>query len=433
MQHYKKIHFIGIGGIGISALAYLCLIEEKRVTGSDTTDSALLNDLRHHGALIHLGHEAAHITDDTELAIYTEAIDPEHNPEYQKAQQMGIPVLSYFEALGQLSRTKRTLAVIGTHGKTTTTAMLGLALIKSGLEPTVIVGSKVQAFDQRNIYIGKGDVFVVEACEYRRSFLNLDPFGVVLLNCEAEHLDYYKNEKDYVNAYIELVKKIPPNGFLVANKEEANVRHVASHCPGQVILVGMEEMGALDLKLQVLGQFNLFNATHAYYAAQAIGADLVTVRQALKDFKGTWRRMELKGFLNKAPLIDDYGHHPTEILATLKAIKDHYPKKRLICVFQPHQYSRTHLLLEAFKVAFQSADKVIITDIYAARDTEEDKTKINAEALVKAIRHPDVVWGKRLDDTADLLKREVSANDVVVIMGAGSIGGLAERLPLTNA
>ncbi len=428
MEDYKKIHFIGIGGIGISALAYLSLAEGKQVTGSDVADSALLDDLHKNGATVIVGHDGDLVTEDTDLVVYTEAIDPLADPEYQKAKTLGIPLLSYFQALGQVSRTKRTVAVVGTHGKTTTTAMLGLALINAGLDPAVIVGSKLKEFGQKNLYIGEGDLFVVEGCEYRRSFLSLRPFGVVALNCEAEHLDYYKDEQDYVQAYQEFVKRIPAEGFLVANRDDKNTRALADYCAGKVVMVGKEDVEKMDLDLKVIGGFNQLNAVHAYAAAKAVGANADKARESLETFAGAWRRLENKGRFKGALVIDDYGHHPTEVRLTLGAVKKAHPDKRLVCVFQPHQHSRTHQMLEEFKEAFGAADKVIITDIYAARDTEEDKAKINADKLARAIRHSDVTWGKDLDNTFHLLEKEAQETDVILVMGAGSIGALAERL-----
>jgi UDP-N-acetylmuramate--alanine ligase len=430
MEQYKKIHFIGIGGIGISALAYLALAEGKMVTGSDSGATALTNDLIENGAHVSIGHDSQNVNEDTELVIYTEAIDTETNPEYKKAKDMRIPVLSYFEALGQVSRTKKTIAVVGTHGKTTTTAMLGLALIKADLDPTVIVGSKVKEFGGRNIYIGKGDLFVVEGCEYRRSFLSLEPFGVIFLNCEAEHLDYYKDEEDYMKAYEELIHKIPTDGFMVANMDDKNVEKLIHQCAGQLIPVHEKEVRDMNLKLKVIGDFNKVNAAHAYKADEAVGAQLDAARNALEKFGGTWRRLETKGEFNGAVLIDDYGHHPTEVSLTLKAIRDKYDRKRLICVFQPHQYSRTHLMIDEFRGAFKDADKVIIPNIYEARDSDEDKAKMDAEKLVNMLAdtHPDAEWGKGFDNTFKLLKKTVKKDDVVVTMGAGSIGEFAERL-----
>lgn len=430
MKDFKHIHFIGIGGIGISALAHLSLAEGKKVTGSDTFESALIEDLIHQGAYIKMGHDSENVDAETELVIYTEAINRDANPEYQRAQSLGIPTLSYFQALGQLTQTQKTLVVAGTHGKTTTTAMLGLSLINAEWDPTVIVGSKVKEFQGRNIHIGKGDFLVVEGCEYRRSFLSLHPYGVVLLNCELEHLDYYRDETDYLEAYIDLIKHIPSDGFLVANTDDPNVRKITRYCAGKVIPVSRKEVDALALEVGVIGEFNRFNATQTYFAALHTGADDTKIREAIKNFKGTWRRMENKGTFKNALVIDDYGHHPTEIKATLKAIKKAHPDQKLICVFQPHQYSRTHLLIEEFKSSFGYADHVIIPNIYEARDTEADKAKIDAEKLVEILKttHPDVTWGDGFDNTYKILNGIANENCVIVTMGAGTIGTLADQL-----
>jgi len=432
MKQYKNIHFIGIGGIGISALAYLALEEGKKVSGSDSVASALTDDLIEKGAHMSIGHDENYVDENTELVIYTEAIDKKNNPEYLRALDLGIPTLSYFEALGQISRTKKTIAVIGTHGKTTTTAMLGLALIECGFDPLVIVGSKVREFDGKNIKIGKGDLFAVEGCEYRRSFLSLSPFGIVFLNCELDHMDYYRDESDYLNAYEEMIKKIPSDGFLMANMDDKNVSKLSRNCAGAIIGIHQSDVDKLDLRPGVFGEFNRFNATQAYKAVEVFGGKDSDIRQAIESFNGTWRRMEHKGEFNGAVLIDDYGHHPTELKLTLKAIKDRYPNKRLICVFQPHQHSRTHLLIDEFKTSFSDADKVIITNIYEARDSDDDKLKMNGEKFAQILseNHSDVMWGNGLDNTYNMLKDIVQKDDVLVIMGAGDIGDLAERLSL---
>jgi UDP-N-acetylmuramate--alanine ligase len=430
MKNHQKIHFIGVGGIGISSLAYLALEEGKQVTGSDCVGSALIEDLRKCGAQIEIGHSAENLVDDAELVIYTEAIDIETNPEYVKARQMKVPVLNYYEALGQLSSTKKTIAVVGTHGKTTTTAMLGLALINAGEDPTVIVGSKLKEFEGRNISIGGGDLLVVEGCEYRRSFLSLDPFGVVFLNCEAEHLDYYKDEEDYKNAYIELIRKIPVDGFLVANWDDENVREVAAHCAVEPVKVRVSDPEIEGLKPQVLGDFNKFNALFALKAAARLEADQEVIKKSLNRFRGTWRRLEMKGEFNGATVIDDYGHHPTEVFLTLEAIRGAYPDKRIVCIFQSHQHSRTRLLIDEFKGAFKYADKVVITDLYDCRDTDLDRAEIDGEKFAKVLEgtHPDVSWSGSLDATYDLLKKEIRPTDLLVVMGAGDVCDLAEKL-----
>jgi UDP-N-acetylmuramate--alanine ligase len=430
MLNVGKIHFIGIGGIGISALAHWALHDEATVSGSDASDSALLEDLRSQGATLYIGHKAEQVGKEVELVLYTEAIDFKANPEFLRAKELGIPTMSYFQALGKISEGKKTIAVTGSHGKTTTTAMLGLALMEAGLDPTVIVGSKVREFAGRNIRFGQSDLLVVEACEYRRDFLTLKPFGMVNLNLDLDHTDYYKDEKDYVSAFSELAEKIPAEGFLVINGDDPNMPEVAKHCKGRVIKAGMAEAERWDMALQVLGSFNKLNALLAFLASESLGADNHEVRHSLRKFRGTWRRMEVKGEFQGAKVYDDYGHHPTEVSATLKALKTAHPDQRLICVFQPHQYSRTFQLLEQFKTAFGSADLVIIPNIYAARDSDEDKKRIDAERLTKAIgeHHKHVVWGKDFDKTFDLLKKEVTEKDVVVTMGAGNITELGDRL-----
>jgi len=415
------IHFIGIGGSGISAIAYLALEKGIKVTGSDTVQSPVTDDLVKSGAHFYFGHDGKHVTDTMELVVYTEAIDKKTNPEYLAAKKMDIPVMSYFEAIGEISKHKKTIAVAGTHGKTTTTAMLGEALVGARQDPTVIVGSRVPEFGGRNISVGHGDIFVIESCEYRRSFLNLRPFGVVLLNCEPDHLDYYKDETDYVSAFVEFIKKVPKEGFVIANMLDKNVQKVCEQCAGKVVQVTDKTVVETGLKMSVPGDFNRSNATHAYLAAKALGADEKRTRRALEDFKGTARRMEFIGEKNGVTVIDDYGHHPTEIKVTLRALRKKYAGRRIICVFQPHQYSRTYQLLEDFKTAFGDATKVLIPNIYEARDTVEDKKKISAESFVAALRehHPDVTWTKDFKTTVGLLYKESKPGDVIVTMGAG--------------
>lgn len=426
--HKQHLHFIGIGGSGISALAHLALARGKTVTGSDHGQNATVEDLKKEGAQIFTGHEKEHVPQKTDLVIYTEAIDKQTNPEYLEAQRLKIPCLSYFEALGQLSVQKKTIAVAGTHGKTTTTAMLGQALIEAGLDPTVIVGTRVPAFENRNIHLGQSDWLVVESCEYRRSFLHLQPFGMVLLNCELEHVDYYKSEEDYVSAFAELAAKLPKDGFLIYNQEDVNCRKIAAQC--MVKTIGITAEDAEKITLKIPGSFNQLNGAHAFKAAEQTGAKTEVILDSLSTFSGTARRMEIKGEHNGVLIMDDYGHHPTEVKATLQAIKTAYPDRRLLCVFQPHQYSRTLELLDGFKTSFGAADTVVIPNIYEARDTEEDKAKINAEKLVQTLaeHHPNVRDGKELDGTLQWLKENTQPGDLVLTMGAGDVYKIGEAL-----
>lgn len=427
LDNFRHIHFIGIGGSGISALAYLAMAHELKVSGSDLAANPTTGNLEKEGAVIYIGHKKENLSELCELVIYSEAIDKEKNPEYIEAVKRGIPTISYFEALGQLSARKKTIVVAGTHGKTTTTAMLGQALITAKEDPTVIVGSRVPAFENRNIQIGHSQWLVAEGCEYRRSFLHFQPFGVVLLNCELEHVDYYKSQKDYIAAYQELVTKIPEDGFLVYNEDDENCKLISESCKGKKLPVSAATSEKLNLKIP--GEFNQTNAAHALKAAKQVTGNTELARQGLESFTGTARRMEVKGEKDGVLVMDDYGHHPTEVRVTLKALKKAHTGRRLICVFQPHQYSRTHELLDHFAHAFGDADMVIIPNIFEARDTNEDKAKISAEKLVQIIskNHPDCRWGENFEKTLQILKKEAKQGDLIVTMGAGDVYKIGEK------
>lgn len=407
LDSFRHIHFIGMKGSGVSALVHLAKAHGIKVSGSDASDGP---------------HKKENLPELAELVIYSEAINRNSNPEYQEARRRKIPTMSYFEVLGKLSEHRKTIVVTGTHGKTTTTAMLGQALAEAGMDPTVILGSRVPSFDNHNIRIGHSQWLVAEGCEYRRSFLSFKPFGVVLLNCELEHVDYYKDEDDYASAFWELVSKIPKDGFLIYNADDKNCRKISEICRGKIIPVTIKEAG--KIKLQVPGGFNRFNALHAKRAALQIGAKETAVNRALKNFAGTARRMEVKGEKGDILVMDDYGHHPTEVRATLGALKEAYPKKRIICVFQPHQYSRTHRLIGDFKKAFKDADKVIVPNIFEARDSDEDKAKISAEKLADTI--PNGHFGDGFENTLTLLKKEAKKGDLILTMGAGNVYKIGE-------
>jgi UDP-N-acetylmuramate--alanine ligase len=429
LDKFRHIHFIGIGGSGISAIAFLALAHGLKVNGSDIAESPMTEPLRKEGVNVIIGHKKENLKDLTELVVYTEAIDQKTNPEFLEAKKRGIPTLSYFEAIGEISKQKKTIAIIGTHGKTTTTAMLGQALAETEIDPTVILGSQVPAFGNRNIRIGHSEWFVIEGCEYRRSFLSLHPFGAVLAACEAEHMDYYKDEEDYVNAFIEFVKKIPKDGFLIYNKDDKNCQKVSKHCAGKTIPINKDLIKELDLKPNVPGEFNKSNAAFAYITAKEIGADEDKIRHEINNFKGAARRLEKIGEVNGIIVISDYAHHPTEITSALKALKQAYPDKRIICVYQPHQYARTLTIMNDLPNSFDNVDKLIIPNIYAARDTEETKSKINAEKLVEMIseKHPNTVWGKDFNTTLNMVKKEVKSGDLLLIMGAGDVYEVGDK------
>ena len=422
INHAKKIHFIGIGGIGVSAVARMFLLEGKQVSGSDRSESEVTRELAKLGAEIFVGHSAENVANDIDLIIYTIAIPPD-NPELVRAGELEIKAITYPQALGLISADKQTVAVAGTHGKTTTTAMLAQIAITAQLEPTVIVGSFL--LDHASNFIaGRGDLFIVEACEYQRSFLNLNPQIVVITNVEADHLDYYRDLADIQNAFGELVGKVPADGYLICNPNDPNLAPFIKHAGCQII--DYTKIDTSQLKLPAPGAHNVLNAQAALAGAQILGVSPSTSLRALNEFKGTWRRFQFKGQLADDILIyDDYAHHPTEIRATLAAAREKFPERRIVAVFQPHLYSRTRQLLASFAESFIDADQVLLAPIYAAREEPDGVTSSEqlAEAIgSKAANYPD------LPAIATALKNTVQPNDLIITIGAGNICEVAEAL-----
>jgi len=422
LNNIHKVHFIGIGGIGVSAVARMFLLEGKQVSGSDRSESEVTRELAKLGAEIFVGHSAENVANDIDLIIYTIAIPPD-NPELVRAGELEIKAITYPQALGLISADKQTVAVAGTHGKTTTTAMLAQIAITAQLEPTVIVGSFL--LDHASNFIaGRGDLFIVEACEYQRSFLNLNPQIVVITNVEADHLDYYRDLADIQNAFGELVGKVPADGYLICNPNDPNLAPVIKHAGCQII--DYTKIDTSQLKLPAPGAHNVLNAQAALAGAQILGVSPSTSLRALNEFKGTWRRFQFKGQLADDILIyDDYAHHPTEIRATLAAAREKFPERRIVAVFQPHLYSRTRQLLASFAESFIDADQVLLAPIYAAREEPDGVTSSEqlAEAIgSKAANYPD------LPAIATALKNTVQPNDLIITIGAGNICEVAEAL-----
>lgn len=430
LNSVQRLHFIGIGGIGMSALARYFLALGKKISGSDAAASEITRELQQEGAEIRIEHAPENIAAATDLAIISNAI-PARNPEVRQAKKLGIPVASYAQLLGEVSRNKYTIAVCGAHGKSTTTAMIALMLTAGGLDPTVMVGTKLKEFGHKNFRMGKSNFLVVEAGEYKRDFLHYYPQVIVITNIDPDHLDYFRDEADYVQAFRQFAKKLPHGGYLIGNGAEKNIPQVTKAVKGEYLPVIFQEKTFLSSthswpypKLQVPGRHNLNNAALAFMTGKVLDIPEKTIVQALQNFSGTWRRFENKGKLpTGAVSFDDYGHHPTEIRATLQGAREAFPKKRIICVFQPHQYSRTHHLLRDFASAFGDADLIIIPDIYAARDSAQDKKKVSADILVERIEQQgkQAVNGRGLEKTAAWLLRHTDKNDVVLTMGAGNI------------
>lgn len=408
MENFKdanKFFFIGIGGIGMSGLARLLKAQGKEVSGSDSTRTSTIDELEEEDFGISIGHDAHHLDEDTECVIYSEAI-PETNRELQKARELDIPTLTYFQALGEASKDYHVVAIAGSHGKTTTTAMLALILEAAGKDPTVIVGSKLKEFGNKNVRVGESDLFVVEACEYRRNFMSLKPDLLGITNIELDHLDYFKDQADYENAF---------NQIAAQSKE----------------VLWPDDTSEYEGAVGVPGEHNLRNAGLAATLARRLGASELAIREALAAYEGAWRRFEFKGTtLYGAKVYDDYAHHPSEIQATLAGAREKFPEARIVAVFQPHQYSRTLALFDDFAASFEDADEVIIPNIYAARDSEADKKATSAEDLVDAISqvHDNAHHEAGLENTASYLEDSLEEGDVLIVMGAGDVDSIIPSL-----
>ena len=424
LQTIKHVHFIGIGGIGISAVARVMLYNGKIVTGQDMQEGEIVKELKKLGIDIKIGQSYENIPEDAELIVYTIAID-NYDPELAKKikHQEKIPVRSYPEMLKIISSEKYTIAVCGTHGKTTTTAMIAQILRDSKKDPTVIFGSLLVG-EKSNFIPGESKHLVVEACEYRRSFLNINPKILVITNIDADHLDYYKDIEDIKSAFREFVAKVPEDGFIICNPNDDYIADVIKDANAKVI--NYHDYFNKDLKLKVPGIHNKKDAAAAIAVANLVGIDREDSEKYVGRFPGTWRRFEHKGTTRDgAEVYDDYAHHPTEIATTLEGFRELYSKAdgwNLTVIFQPHLFSRTKLLLNDFAKSFGNADKVLILPIYYAR--EEDDGTISSEILAEKINaHQDYrtseVFGSFEELENKLKNHTFGQKDIIVTMGAG--------------
>ncbi len=420
----KHIYIVGIGGIGLSALAQLYTHEGAVVSGSDRSEQPTTELLLSKGITIYIGHDATHVPQDTELMVYSDAVYPD-NPERMRAQELGIPQMSYFEALGEVTSVYKTIAVSGSHGKTTTTAMLIDVLEAGGLDPTAIVGS-LRTKTKSNFRVGGSTYFVVEADEYLRHFLHFTPHILVITNIDADHLDYYKDLADVQSAFRELVEKIPRSGFLVCDVHDEKVIPVIAGATCTV--VDYKKYFDPALPLQTLSLHRI-NAAAVLAVADILKIDQSLAKGALADFSGTWRRFEYKGKTTKGALVyDDYAHHPTEIQVTLKSIREKFPGKKVIVAFHPHLYSRTKLLFNEFVHALASADDVVLAPIFAARE-EKDPTissALLAERISALGTHAQAL--DSFEEIATYLLEVGGENSLIVTMGAGDVYKVAEQI-----
>ena len=417
LDKIKKVHFIGIGGIGISAIARLLHIQGKDVSGSDMSESLVTEKLRNLGIKINIGHNTNNIDPKTDLVIQTIAI-PDSNPEIIEAKLQNIPLVTYPEMLKVISKDMFTIAVSGTHGKTTTTAMLSKILIDTKLDPTVIVGSLLKDSGS-NLIVGQSKYFIIEACEYRRSFLNLHPKVLIITNIEEDHLDYYRDLSDIQSAFRELALRVPEDGLIICNLCDPNLKPVISNLKCKVIdyTKNIEE----KLRLKVPGKHNIQNASACLGVSDFLGINHTYAINSLEGFSGTWRRFDFKRKTENGTLVyDDYAHHPQEIIATLNSLCEMYPDSKRVIFFQPHQYSRTKVLLDDFAKSFELADEIYILPIYAAR--EQIDPSISSEILVQKIKenNKNAFFVETFDEAKKIIEN-LDSKTVVMTMGAGDV------------
>ena len=428
-----KIYCSGIGGIGLSAYAALQRACGHEVSGSDRALTPLTEDLESQGISVFDSQDGMHVPEDVDLFVYSEAI-PEDAPERVKAKEYGIRQCSYFAALGELSKDYCVVAVCGTHGKSSTTAMAAKVLLDAGKDPTVVVGTKVPQLDPasstsgelrgaggRNWRKGSSDLFLLEACEYRGSFLNLHPNIILMSNVDGDHFDAFASLEDYQNAYREFLSRLPDDGVLITHMGDADCAKIASAHEGDLI-----DADTLPLpELSVPGRHMQENAQLVAALSQHLG---IESERSLKEFGGTWRRFEVKGeTVEGVTVIDDYAHHPREIRATIQAAKEQFPRRRIVCLFQPHMHDRTLRFYDEFLVAFDEADLVCVTDVYDAR-ADVEKEHVDAKKFAGDI-HAESVYGGSLEEAKNsFCCSNLQQNDVLLVMGAGDITKIATEL-----
>jgi len=465
----KKFHFIGAGGVGMSGLAQLLIKNNAIVTGSDQTATAVTAKLAQSGADIKIGHSIDYLSPQMDAVVISAAIKPD-NPELKLAQQRGFKIYKYAQMLGELMNCYEGIAIAGTHGKSTTSGWLSYLLRQAGVDVNFIVGAEVSQLGSSS-GVGNSQYFIAEACEYDRSFLNLHPKIACILNIEEDHLDYYKDEDEIVGAFTEFALGAKPNGTLIANGRDPNVAKIImdSRFCGNDSFIRCETFGldtdcnfyAQNLVLHdglysfdvyhngnllgptsicLAGKHNVLNALAVVAMAVNVGVSCQNVLAGLSSFTGVDRRLMLKGQFSSShsasaeqgsriTVLDDYAHHPTEIKAGLEAIRQRYRPKRIWCIFQPHQYSRTRFLLDDFAESFKLADVTIVPEIYFVRDSQQSKKEVNAQMLVDRMRTygTDAVFIDDFGAICDYLQENVAAGDLVITMGAGDIWKVADE------
>jgi UDP-N-acetylmuramate--alanine ligase len=444
----NRIHFVGIGGIGMSGIAEVLLNLGYTISGSDLSQSDLTQRLASLGARIYTGHHASNLGD-TDVVVTSTAVKTD-NPEVLEAHRRNIPVIPRAEMLAELLKMKFSIAVSGSHGKTTTTSMVATVLASGGLDPTMVIGGKLASIGS-NAKLGDGEVIVAEADESDGSFLKLSPSLAVITNIDREHLDHYRDIEDIKDAFLQFANIVPFYGSTIICLDDENAKAILPNIKRKTVTYGLhmpadyraseisfsgpsssftlqyKEKAFGNVTLHVPGLFNVYNSLAAIAVARELDMDFPIIFEGLKTFTGVQRRLEVKGKVNGITIVDDYGHHPTEISETLKAAKQVW-KEKIIVVFQPHRYTRTKALFNEFLTAFPNADELIVTDIYAA--SEAPINGVNAESLCEGIRnrgHNNVIYMPTFDDIVDYLLSIAKSSDVIITQGAGNVWKIGEE------
>ncbi|NMB28149.1 MAG: UDP-N-acetylmuramate--L-alanine ligase [Tissierellia bacterium] len=449
-HEYSHIHFIGIGGISMSGIAEILLTEGYEISGSDTNNSHIIERLKTLGANIYINHNKDNISD-ADLVVYTDAIAMD-NEELMEAINNNVLTVDRATFLGALMNNyENSIAVSGTHGKTTTTSMIATILNRSILNPTILLGGQLDTIGG-HVKLGTKKHLLTEACEYRGNILKYYPTIAIILNMEEDHLDYFENIDHIVNTFVDYGKNIQDKGYLIINADDINAKKVIKGTKANTITFGINNYADFSadnisftsegcptfmlnikgkslypVKLNVMGVHNVYNALASIAATHILGIPIETILNSIEEYKGTHRRLEVKGIINGIKIIDDYAHHPTEIKASLKALKSS-TKNHIWCIFQPHTYTRTKLLLRDFGEAFSEADKVIVPDIYAAR--EKDNGMIHSTNLVDALikNGVDAKYMSSFENIGNYLLEHAEKGDIVVTMGAGNVYTIGEAM-----
>ncbi len=441
----RHIHMVGIGGIGMSGMAEILLRKGYVVSGSDGARSETTDRLEQLGATIYIGHEAAQI-EGADVVVYTSAVQAEENVETRAALDKRIPVIKRAEMLAELMRMKFGIGIAGTHGKTTTTTMTGHVVQKGGFDPTIIVGGRVHSFDKTNAVVGGGDIIIVEADEFDRTFLRLSPSMAVITNIEAEHMDIYSDVDDIKQAFLEFANKVPFYGSVIICLDDDNVRSIVPGIKRKTLTYGFTPQARLrpssvksdgmftvfdvkyddetlgSIRIQAPGEHNVRNALAAIGIGLELNMDFDAIKKGLEAYSGVFRRFQEKYDDGKLLVIDDYAHHPTEVQATIRAARNGWPEKRIVAVFQPHLYSRTKELYKEFGLSFFDADVIVVTDIYPSREKpiEGVSGKLIADTA-ENYGHRAVHYIADKQDVPAGLKGITEPGDLIVTMGAGDI------------